>query len=337
MKQLYKFMLYILPLMLFACDDDGETVLKPVFPDMIQIQGGTFEMGDWEDAWYLPDGSENYKDISEDNARGLDLTFDQRYLHNVKVDDYYMSLHELTFREFDIYCRMEGKTLKDDEGWGRSSRPVIYVSWMDAVEYCNWLSEKANLDKCYIINGNDVSCDFSKNGYRLPTEAEWEYAARGGQKMSTEYNDGHGHLYAGGSDWLQVGNYAWYYLNSDFNEDTHEGHSSPVGKKLPNELGLYDMSGNVWEWCWDFYSPEYYQYCQNNPTECNNPLGPDGDGDKGAYNSHVLRGGCWGNYEIYIHNVFRFFSKHQVLESEYNPDFQYSNWRIGFRLCRSSI
>ncbi|KAA0259649.1 MAG: hypothetical protein EDM75_08215 [Chlorobiota bacterium] len=118
-----------------------------------------------------------------------------------------------------------------------SKKPVEEVSWYDAVEFCNKLSEKEGLQKAYSGSGDNIKCDFSANGYRLPTEAEWEYAARGG-------NQSKGYEYSGSSDLDDVG---WYYDNSG--RETKE-----VGRKQPNELGLYDMSGNVWEWCWDIYS-----------------------------------------------------------------------------------
>jgi formylglycine-generating enzyme required for sulfatase activity len=133
---------------------------------------------------------------------------------------------------------------KKDASWRKpyfqqsESDPVVLVGWKDAVAYCNWRSMKDGLDTPYEIKGTDVYPNWKANGYRLPTEAEWEYAARGGaQSVQVPL------FYAGSNTPDPV---AWYSENSG--NTTH-----PVGLKAPNILGLYDMSGNVWQLCWDFY------------------------------------------------------------------------------------
>jgi sulfatase modifying factor 1 len=320
--------------------DNGNGNGNGVDIDMVYVGGGTYQMGDWLEAPKIPAGSHNVKDITDVSQNGTgdhgtDMTFDARDLHNVTLSAFYISETEVTFTLFDRFCNETGITLKDDEGWGREDRPAIYVTWLEAVLFCNWLSEKNGYEKCYTINGDggySVIWDDTKNGYRLPTEAEWEYAARGGPYMS--YGDnGHGNIFSGTLNDLE--NYTWYRSNSYIVdvENIDEGRSHPVKGKLPNELGLYDMSGNVWEWCWDFYDPDYYTDCM---PGCTDPRGPPtpyvhtGMSFEFTY-AHVLRGGSWGNYPYFLRNTFRFFSLNQVL----NKDPDYTNWRIGFRVCRN--
>ncbi|MBN2533748.1 MAG: SUMF1/EgtB/PvdO family nonheme iron enzyme [Spirochaetales bacterium] len=173
----------------------------------------------------------------------------------VHVDDFYINKYEITYEQYESFCTDTGKLMPGTGEWGNRSRPVTGVDWYDAVEYCNWLSLKENLTPCYEIkknepdpdnkNANDtkkwtVTAVKDANGYRLPTEAEWEYAAKGGAA-------GKGYLYAGSNEIDPV---AWYNGNSGKK-------IQPVGQKQPNELGLYDMSGNVWEWCGDWYEEMY--------------------------------------------------------------------------------
>ena len=161
---------------------------------------------------------------------------------------------------------------------GYEKHPVVYVTWYGAVAYCEWLSKKTG-----------------KN-YRLPTEAEWEYAARGGNKSRS-------YKYSGSND---LRNVAWYDANS--NSKTH-----PIGKLKDNELRIYDMSGNVWEWCQDWYDKTYYK---NNPAQ--NPKGAE----KGS--SRVLRGGSWFVDDIYCRVAIRIF----IAPSNRSDHF-------GFRVCRN--
>ena len=153
-----------------------------------------------------------------------------------------------------------------------ANRPVEQVSWFDVVEFCNKLSEKEGLESVYTINGNDVTCNWSSKGYRLPTEAEWEYSARGG-----EY-----HKYSGSE---HVDEVAWHSMNSG--RETHL-----VGQKKPNGFGLHDMSGNVWEWCWDCKG----EYSTQDAT---NPIGPQ----NGQY--RVYRGGGWRDIAKFVRVSYR--------------------------------
>ncbi|MGD2092810.1 MAG: SUMF1/EgtB/PvdO family nonheme iron enzyme [Candidatus Aminicenantes bacterium] len=161
-------------------------------------------------------------------------------VHTVSLDSFYMSKTLVTFHQYDLFCEETGRDKPDDGGFGRGDRPVINVSWHDANDFCKWLSAKI---------GENV---------HLPTEAQWEYACRAGTT---------------GDRYGELDEIAWYSKNS-------KGKTHPVAQKKPNAFGLYDMLGNVWEWCNDFYG-EYPREAVVNPT------GPK----SGAY--RVLRGGCW--------------------------------------------
>ncbi|MFN0175437.1 MAG: SUMF1/EgtB/PvdO family nonheme iron enzyme [Saprospiraceae bacterium] len=168
-------------------------------------------------------------------------------LHPVTVPSFWMGKYPVTFDEYDSFCTHSGYPKPGDEGWGRGTRPVINVTWEDAQEYCRWLSERTS------------------RRYRLPSEAEWEFAARGGTR-STEYN------FSGGNKLEEVG---WYDENSG--DKTH-----PVGEKKANELNLHDMNGNVCEWCRDDGHDNY----DGAPSD-GSAWGNDDDMLK------VMRGGSW--------------------------------------------
>lgn len=115
--------------------------------------------------------------------------------------------------------------------------PVVNISWNEAVDFCNLLSQKSGLAECYTYHENgEVTCDWDATGFRLPSEAEWQYACKAG---------------TAGYQYGEIDEIAWYNGNSD-------GHIHETGKKQPNAWGLYDMLGNVWEWCWDVYDAEVY-------------------------------------------------------------------------------
>jgi len=246
-------------------------------PAMVLVDGGMFYMGD-----------------ESRNARS-----NEHPVHQVKVNSFYMSQYEVTFDEYDRYRQDKGRsTPNDDHGRGYGRQPVEDVSWQDAVEYCNWCSQQEGLTPAYSIWGNNITCDFGVNGYRLPTEAEWEYAARGGIRSQ-------GYKYSGSDD---LGTVAWYKENSG-------GRIQPVGQKQPNELELYDMSGNVWEWCWDWYDKSYYT-----SSDADNPAGLR----SGLF--HVIRGGDRGAYSGNLRLSVRLdYTISSVITT------------IGFRLVRTAL
>ena len=117
-------------------------------------------------------------------------------------------------------------------------RPIVNISWNDAITFCNLLSQKAGLEEYYSksSDGEEITCNWKSDGYRLPSEAEWQYACKA---QTTGYRYG------------EIDKIAWYNENS-------EGKIHEIGSKEPNAWGLYDMLGNVWEWCWDLYDEEVY-------------------------------------------------------------------------------
>lgn len=182
-------------------------------------------------------------------------------------------------------------------------RPVENVSWLDAVRFCNALSEKEGLEKVYEIEGSAVSWNRQADGYRLPTEAEWEYAARGGRFGALGSEPLTRSPYSGGADAAAV---AWFDRNSGKS-------SQAVARKAANELGAFDMSGNVWEWCWDWYG-EYPREPVVDPEGA-----PRGAGQK------VLRGGAWFTPVNLLRVTYRYWSA---------PSFKVNS--VGFRLARNA-
>ena len=177
----------------------------------------------------------------------------------VKVNDFFIDDFVVTQGDWNQIMDYNPSYFKNDD------LPVECVGWHEAVLFCNKKSEKDGLRPCYTIDGEHVECDFSANGYRLPTDAEWEFAAIGGTKSK-------GYRYAGSDSLDEV---AWYSKNAG--RTTH-----PRGQKLPNELGLYDMCGNVFEWCWDWWDKFDSDYMDN-------PTGPRTGKMK------VVRGNNWVN------------------------------------------
>ena len=264
----------------------------------------------------------------------------------VTLSSFYMSDHEVTQGEYETYCKYGG-TYNPSYNSGQygdgDNYPAYYVSWYDAIVYCNLRSMAEGLTPCYSLSGetdptqwgeginesngkyscsynttNDetwdsITCDITANGYRLPTEAEWEYAARGGQKTygtsafsnrfakPAESN----YIFDYDEDLTPVG---WYLSNSG--NTSHE-----VKKKTSNALGLYDMSGNIAEWCWDWYNASVGTGSVTNPC----------DASPGS-NKRLARGGD------YYGNVYACIVSNR--DNYNNPYVRSSSY--GFRLVRTA-
>jgi formylglycine-generating enzyme required for sulfatase activity len=178
-------------------------------------------------------------------------------LHTVTISEFFMDKTLVTQDQYE-------KAIGDNPSrWKGGNNPVEQVRWSDAVKFCNKRSELEGLRPCYDLKA--WKCDFNADGYRLPTEAEWEYACRAGTSTAFFFGD----------DSAKLGDYAWFDKNSG-------GRPRPVGQKQANAWGLYDISGDVWEWCNDFYKVDYYK--ESPPTD---PKGPDEGQTK------VVRGGAW--------------------------------------------
>jgi formylglycine-generating enzyme required for sulfatase activity len=178
-------------------------------------------------------------------------------LHEVEVSSFLMDRNLVTQEQYEALVG------KNPSRWKRARHPVEQLRWSDAVRYCNERSKREGLQPCYAPD--TLQCDFEANGYRLPTEAEWEYACRAGTTTR----------YFFGDNPAKLGEYAWFEKNAG-------GHPHPVGQKQPNPWGLQDIVGNVWEWCNDFYGVDSYT---QSPRL--NPRGPSRGENK------VLRGGAW--------------------------------------------
>ncbi len=208
-------------------------------PKFMHVAGGTFTMGD---EWGL--GNK-----------------DQRPTHEATLKSFNISQTEVTVAQYRFYCNETGVGMPKEPSWGwQENHPMVNVSWRDVMDYADWLSGKL------------------KQKVRLPYEAEWEYAARGGNKSK-------GYKYSGSNNLTDV---SWHDGNS-------KNKTNDVAVKKANELGLYDMSGNAFEWCMDKYGDDYYA---NSPKE--NPKGA-AKGDK-----RIVRGGGWNLNAKFSSVAFRY-------------------------------
>ena len=229
-------------------------------PEMVVVPAGRFQMGDFH-------GSGDK---------------DEKPIHAVRIQKRFaIGRYEVTFGRYEQFAKATGRELPSDHGWGRGNRPVIWVSWQDAMDMAKWLSDQAG------------------KRYRLPTEAEWEYAARSGGKDE---------IWAGTSKEQDLSDYAWFSSNSN-------GRSQPVGLRKPNGLGLHDMSGNVWEWVEDCRHLNY----DGAPSDGRPWL----DDNEGNCASRMRRGGNQGGKADSVRSLNRGNSP---------ADFR-SNF-IGFRLAQ---
>lgn len=248
------------------------------------------------------------------NAAGNSKKDDCQFTTNA----FLIGARELSFYEFDLFCAATKRHKSSDNGWGRGSRPVIDITWYDAVAYCNWRSRKENLQAVYEFDSEHatkVFCNWAANGYRLPTEAEWAFAAGNGEK-NTLYSWGNAAPGKQGG-----GNVADEMTRADFPDwQIFEGYSdgfaftAPTGAFKPNDFGLYDMGGNVWEWCWDTYKEDYCHTQKNKKAIKGDESGMD----------RVLRGGSWGSFPEDCQLSRRFHNQPGT-----------RNYSIGFRLARN--
>ena len=228
-------------------------------PEMVVIPAGSFKMGC----------------VSRKSCTNA-----ERPVHDVAIESFALSKYEVTFEEYDLFTDATGRERADDRGFGRGQRPVINITWDDAVTYTAWLSEQTG-----------------KN-YRLPSEAEWEYAARAGTVTRYSWGDNLGHNRANcngcGSQW-------------------DNEMSAPVGSFEANSWGLYDMHGNVWEWTQDWYNNRY--------------VGAPDDGsawEVGDRTARVVRGGAWYLEGFFLRSATR--DRHSTFARSFY---------VGFRVAQS--
>ena len=254
---------------------------------MVLVPAGAYVMGDAFEG--VPDGDA-----------------DERPLHPVTLDAFYVDATEVTKAAWDEVAAWAATNRYDLTPGGASGKaadhPAQQVTWYEAVKWCNARSERLGLSPCYFTDAGQSNVyrtgavalstgavDWTAAGYRLPTEAEWEYAARGGEKaMRFPWEDAHAisqaraNYHAGGGETYDFSDGAGDHPDYDSGGFPY---TSPAGSFAANGYGLYDVAGNVWEWCWDRYADDYYA-----ASPATNPRGPN------TGSARVLRGGCWFYY-----------------------------------------
>ncbi|OQB83209.1 MAG: Serine/threonine-protein kinase pkn1 [Planctomycetes bacterium ADurb.Bin126] len=250
----------------------------PAVGTMVRIPGGAFEMGDAKN-------------------EGMD---NERPVHAVAVRAFLMDKHEVTRSLWDQVAKWaasRGYEFNDEIAGKASDHPIHSVDWHSAVKWCNARSEKEGLTPCYTLEGkvfrsgraDDLKCNWSADGYRLPTEAEWEFAARGGLKGARfPSGDRIAHAVANYRCVARSGKPRYAYDDGPTGgchpvyAKGDEPFTSPAGAFAPNGYGLYDMAGNVWEWCWDWRGGDYYEH---------SPKADPRGAEEGR--NRALRGGSW--------------------------------------------
>ena len=255
---------------------------------MIFVKGGKFLMGS--------PTSENWRSSDETQ-------------HEVTLSDFWIAPYEVTQKEYTSLMHDNPSTFEGD------SLPVDSVLWIEAVRFCNAKSESEGLTPAYRIDGEKVTWDLSADGYRLPTESEWEYSCRAG--TSTPFNLEHS---IGADEANFYGHYPYEIEENYFSQHKlstkpgiYRGETVNVGSFTPNKLGLYDMHGNVGEWCWDIYAP----YPSGKST---NPTGPE------TGTRRINRGGGWNDFAKNMRSAYRAAAPQE--RRLYN---------VGFRLVRGAV
>ncbi len=261
-----------------------ERMQRAFYPEMIEVEGGTFQMG----------SEEGYED--------------EKPVHTVTISDFALATTPITCWQFGLYRHLTQQDLPRDSGFGRGQRPVVNVSWYEAIDYCNWLSERKGLEPVYERKGgNAVLAHWERNGYRLPTEAEWEYAAQAGRDKAGIPRGGQGIRFGNGQLIARPEemnyNYAHPLNDKAYIEQTERrglGQTTPVKRFAPNLLGFYDLSGNVNEWCWDRWSEGDYYRASEGATDPRGPTDP-------SETRRMVRGGSWFVSAILCRSSYRYW------------------------------